>query len=51
VAAYAEVVGERLEMRALSFTSGPVQRAEGKGPLREPVALGQDLAHQLKPAA
>ncbi len=48
VAAYAEVVGDNLQMRALSFTHGPVRRAEARRPLKEAVELGQDLAAQLK---
>ena len=48
VAAFAEVTGERLRMRALSFTHGPVRRAEATGPLQEPVQLGQRLAAELK---
>ena len=48
VAAYAEVAGEQLRMRALSFTHGPVRRAEGKRSLKEPVELGQQLAAELK---
>jgi hydroxymethylbilane synthase len=48
VAAYAEVVGEKLHMRALSFANGPVRRAEGKRPLKEAVELGEELAGELK---
>jgi hydroxymethylbilane synthase len=48
VAAYAEVVGSRLEMRALSFTHGPVRRAQAKRPIKEAVELGQQLAAELK---
>jgi hydroxymethylbilane synthase len=48
VAAYAEVVGSRLEMRALSFTHEPVRRAQAKRPIKEAVELGQQLAAELK---
>jgi hydroxymethylbilane synthase len=48
VAAYAEVSGDQLSMRALSFTSGPVRRAEGRRPLNEAMDLGRDLANKLK---
>jgi len=48
VAAYAEVVGEKLRMRALSFAAGPVRRAEASRPLKEPVELGQAMAAELK---
>ena len=45
VAAYAQVVGKQIRMRALSFTSGPMRHAEGKTYLKEPVKLGQQLAY------
>jgi len=48
VAAYAEVAGGQLQMRALSFVQGPVRQAQGKRPLNEPVELGQQLAAALK---
>jgi porphobilinogen deaminase len=48
VAAYAEVVGTRIEMRALSFASGPVRRAQAKRPVEAAAALGQQLAAELK---
>jgi hydroxymethylbilane synthase len=48
VAAYAEVVDSRLEMRALSFTHGPVRRAQAGRPVKEAVELGQQLAAELK---
>jgi porphobilinogen deaminase len=48
VAAYAEVAGRRLEMRALSFASGPVRRAQAKRPIKEAAELGQQLAVELK---
>lgn len=48
VAAYAEAVGEKLQMRALSFASGPVRQAEASRALKEPVALGEALAAELK---
>jgi len=48
VAAYAEVVGHQLQMRALSFASGPVRRGQAKRPLDEAVELGQQLAAELK---
>jgi len=48
VAALAEVNGEKLRMRALSFTKGPVQRAEATRSIKEAVALGQELAERLK---
>lgn len=48
VAAYAEVVDSRLHLRALSFTTGPLRRAEARRPLKEAVELGQQLAGELK---
>ncbi len=48
VAAYAEVVGTQLEMRALSFASGPVRHARAKRPIKEAAELGQQLAAELK---
>ena len=48
VAAYAEVSGEKLRMRALSFTTGPLRRSEGARPLSDPIGLGEALAQELK---
>jgi hydroxymethylbilane synthase len=48
VAAYATVVGSKIEMRALSFASGPVHRARAKRPIKEAAELGQQLAAELK---
>jgi hydroxymethylbilane synthase len=47
VAAYAEAAGDSIRMTTLSFDAGPVRRAEGKGSLKEPEQLGQQLATQL----
>ena len=48
VAAYAEVAGDQLQMRAISFTHGPMRRAQAKRPIREAAELGQQLAAELK---
>jgi hydroxymethylbilane synthase len=48
VAAYAEVIGDKIHMRALSFTQGPVRKAEAKISLKKPAELGQQLATSLK---
>ncbi len=48
VAAYAEVLGEKIQMRALSFAAGPVRRAKAARPLKEALALGEQLAAELK---
>ena len=47
VAAYAEVEGEGLRMRAVSYLGGTSRRAEARGNRLEPVALGEQLAAQL----
>jgi len=49
VAAYAEVSGKKLRMRALSFADGPLRSAEASRGLKEAVELGQELAAELKP--
>jgi hydroxymethylbilane synthase len=48
VAAYAVVRGEELHMRALSFASGPVRRAQATRSLDEATELGLQLAAELK---
>jgi porphobilinogen deaminase len=49
VAAYAEVVGSKLHMHALSFVvEGAVRRAESTRSVKEPIALGQQMAAELK---
>jgi len=48
VAAYAEIIGEKLEMRAASFCDGPAKRAVGKQPIKEAAALGEQLSAELK---
>ena len=48
VAAYAEITGESIQMRAVSFRDGPVKRGEGKRSIKEAAALGEELASQLK---
>jgi porphobilinogen deaminase len=47
VAAYAEIVGERIEMRAVSFRDGPAKRTAGKCPIKEATTLGAQLAAEL----
>jgi hydroxymethylbilane synthase len=48
VAAYAEVVGDKISMRAVSFHHETVRRGEAKRPLAEALALGGELAAQLQ---
>ncbi len=48
VAAYAEVTGDKIFMRAVSFHDGPAKRGEGKRLIAEAAVLGEELATQLK---
>ena len=48
VAAWAVVVGGRLQMRAVSFASGPMRRTEADRPVDQPRELGQAVAAILK---
>lgn len=48
VAAYAEVIGDQLRMRAISFAKGPLQRAQASRPRTQAIELGQQLAAELK---
>jgi hydroxymethylbilane synthase len=48
VAAYAEVIEDKILMRAVSFTNEMVRRAEMKCPIGEPNQLGEQIAAQLK---
>jgi hydroxymethylbilane synthase len=48
VGAYAEVSGETLHMRVVSFVGVGSRRAEGRRPLKEPTQLGQSLAAELR---
>jgi hydroxymethylbilane synthase len=48
VAAYAEITGDKIFMRAVSFRDEMVKRGEMKRPITEAVALGEKLASQLK---
>ena len=48
VAAYAEVVGDKIFMRAASFRNKTAQRSEAKRPIAEAAVLGEELAAQLK---
>lgn len=50
VAAYAQVEEHLLHMRALSFTHGPLRRADARRSLDEPIELGKHLASQLNGA-
>lgn len=48
VAAYAEISGSQIRMRAVSFRDAQPKRGEGKRPVAEAVELGQQLAAELK---
>lgn len=48
VAAYAEVVGEQIQMQAVSYRAGIPRRVEGTRHVREAIALGQYLAEILR---
>jgi hydroxymethylbilane synthase len=48
VAAYAEIIDDKIFMRAVSFHNGPAKRGEGKRPIAEAAALGEELAEKLK---
>ncbi len=48
VAAYAQVQGPDLRMRALSFAAGPVRRAQASRPSGQAAELGRQLAEALK---
>jgi len=49
VAALAEADQNTLCMRAVSFASGPLRRAQAIRPIREATELGQQLALELRP--
>lgn len=48
VAAYAEIVGDLITLRAVSFQNGPAKRAEACGPVAKAAALGEGLAEKLR---
>lgn len=48
VAAYAEIAGKEVTMRAVSFRDGPAKRASGKRPVMEATQLGEQLATELR---
>jgi hydroxymethylbilane synthase len=49
VAAYADVCGQQLRMRAVSFLNEGARRGDATRPLAEAVELGLQVAAQLKP--
>jgi porphobilinogen deaminase len=48
VAAYAEIIGDKIQMRAISFHHEIARRAEAKRLIAEAAALGEELALLLK---
>ncbi|HEY1719495.1 MAG TPA: hydroxymethylbilane synthase [Verrucomicrobiae bacterium] len=48
VAAYAEIIGDKISMRAVSFRGEEVKRSEAKRPIAEAVLLGEQVAAELK---
>jgi hydroxymethylbilane synthase len=48
VAAYAEIQGEKITLRAVSFRDGPAKRSEGKRPIKQAAKLGEQLAAELR---
>jgi hydroxymethylbilane synthase len=48
VAAHAEVIDGKIQLRVLSFASGPLRRAQATRPLSEAAELGHLLAAELK---
>jgi porphobilinogen deaminase len=48
VAAYGEILNDKMFLRAISFANGPMRRAESKRPIKEAAELGQQLAGELK---
>jgi hydroxymethylbilane synthase len=48
VAAYAEIMGDKISMRAAFFSHEMVKRGERKRPIAEAASLGEQLAAELK---
>ena len=48
VAAYAEIVGEKITLRAVSFREGPARRGEGRRLIKEARELGEEIAARLR---
>jgi hydroxymethylbilane synthase len=48
VGAYAEIVDDKIQMRAISFVNETTRRGEARRPMAEASALGEALAVQLK---
>ena len=48
VAAYAEVIGEQLRLRAVSYRDDSVRRGEARRPIKEAAELGEQIAAELR---
>ncbi len=48
VGAHAEIIGDKILLKAISFRDETVKRAEGKLPIAEAAALGEQIAAELK---
>jgi len=48
VAAYGEILNDKISMRAISFVDGPMRRSEGTRSIKEAAELGRQLAGELK---
>ena len=48
VAAYAEITGDKISLRAVSFRDETVKRGEAKRPVAEAALLGEQIAEELK---
>ena len=48
VGAYAEIAGDKVTLKAISFRDETVKRGEGKKPVAQAAALGEQIAAELK---
>ena len=48
VGAYAEITGDEISLRAVSFQAHKTKRGEGKRPVAEAALLGEQIAVELK---
>jgi hydroxymethylbilane synthase len=48
VAAHGEVHGDKISLRAVSYSSGTEKRGDGARPIKEAIALGAEVAKKLK---
>jgi porphobilinogen deaminase len=48
VGAHAEISGDKITLKAISFRDETVKRGEAKRPIAEAAALGEQIAAELK---